>query len=56
MITTQQNNEVEILELSSETGQVYIKFEDGTKETCHISELKADGGMTEILNSIPEVV
>ena len=48
MISTQYGNEVEILRKADEDNYVCRRVCDGAERTYHISQLRADGGYTEI--------
>lgn len=55
MIYTRFGSFVTINNGNKETGDVCVMRKDGSTLDTHISQLKADGGIEEIMNAIDEV-
>ena len=57
MIYTQYGSEVEIIASNEEKTMVNVKFvEDGFIDTKSVIELKADGGINEIMDAINKLI
>uniref|UniRef100_A0A6M3LHL6 Uncharacterized protein n=1 Tax=viral metagenome TaxID=1070528 RepID=A0A6M3LHL6_9ZZZZ len=53
MIYTWWGNEVQVIKGSNEKkGIVHIKYSDGSEKAVNLMDLKADGGMEEIIREI----
>ncbi len=51
-IYTQYGSEVEIIAANVDTGEVNIRYDDGEVIQSHISCLKADNGLPEIVSAM----
>ncbi len=50
MVYTRFGSPIQVMDYDSRDGWVaYERLKDGSNHDCHISELKADGGINEII-------